>query len=241
MILAIDCGNTRIKWGMHATSGWIARGISTLKDVQTLKYEWERVGIPPSQIIISNVVGEDAEKRLNEVIVPLGCTPLWVKPEGNAFGVSCHYDVTQLGVDRWASLIASRQINKGNCLVIGAGTAVTVDLLTKEGDFLGGVIVPGLQLMKDALQLNTSGVQQLDGKVVSFPRCTADAVTSGTLKALMGTIIGMVEESEKKGWNIDLCIMSGGDAPLLAEYLNVPHVVIETLVLDGLVRIAKGE
>jgi type III pantothenate kinase len=241
VILAIDSGNTRIKWGMHDATGWLLRGMATLKDIATLKYELERAGILPSQIVIANVAGEEAEKLINEVIAPLGGSQLRIKPKENAYGVSCRYDVNQLGVDRWVSLIAARQIHRGNCLVIGAGTALTVDMLTSAGDFAGGVIVPGLRLMKDALQLQTSGVKQLDGEVVPFPVCTADAVTSGTLKAAMGAIIGMVEESEKNGWTIDLCIMSGGDAPLLASYLNVRHRVVENLVLDGLVHIAKGE
>jgi type III pantothenate kinase len=96
-------------------------------------------------------------------------------------------DPGQLGADRWAALIGARQIHRGTVLVVNSGTATTVDVLSSSGFFRGGVILPGIELMKEALAARTAGLPFTRGEFAEQPR-TADAVESGNLLAQVGVV-----------------------------------------------------
>jgi type III pantothenate kinase len=166
----------------------------------------------------------------------------WAKAEAQACGVSNHYDnPAQLGSDRWAALIAARAITTAPCLVASIGTALTVDMLAENGAFLGGLIVPGPQLMREALAHGTDAIQPPPGNFVTFPTNTADAVQTGMIYALLGTIEQAAAAFEEKQDVSVACILTGGAANLITPYLNRPHQLVDNLVLEGLLVLAKEE
>ena len=123
-------------------------------------------------------------------------------------------------------------------MVVSAGTTMTVDALTADGVFLGGMIVPGADLMRAALARGTAGLRPRGGKFAFFPARTADAIESGAINALAGAVERMLRFMEEAGQAQPLTLVSGGAAQLVAPQLNGTVEVVDNLVLEGLVRIA---
>jgi type III pantothenate kinase len=144
----------------------------------------------------------------------------------------------QLGSDRWAALVAARQRHGGACLVVNAGTAMTVDALSPCGAFLGGLIVPGIRLMAESLLRATAEIRIGHGTVQEFPVSTGDAVESGAVLASAACIertYGKLSERFAEG---PLCLLTGGAADLLLPHIRIPLLKADHLVLEGLIAIA---
>ena len=163
MILAIDAGNSRVKWGWYEVERLEAdgkTGWSSVASVSLIEFAassdhvnpFSATHENPARIIISNVAGEGAHQLLLNWTRIFDAEPLWLKGEPQACGVRNGYESPeQLGPDRWAALIAARALEPGRaCLVVNAGTATTVDALSAQGEFLGGLILPGVDLMRSA-------------------------------------------------------------------------------------------
>lgn len=239
MILVVDAGNSRIKWGLHDGDAWVAGGAVAAGDTAALGRAWR--DIPrPKKAMVSNVAGEETRHSLHRALAPLCGDVSWASAQAERGGVKNGYRRPgQLGSDRWAALIGARSLEKGPCLVVCAGTAVTADALDADGCFLGGIIVPGLRLMQRALAENTAALEVQEGRFAPFPDNTADALHSGALQALGGAVERMLRQLEVQVGRAPRCLASGGDAPLLLPLLP-PHTRhVENLVLEGLIRMAR--
>jgi type III pantothenate kinase len=243
VILAVDCGNTRVKWGfsrgqpavtVDSTGHWLGTGSLPLAELARLGSHWS--GQPEvSAVAVANVAGAGAHASLAAALRRFGPEPIWVTAQARQCGVTNGYTVpAQLGADRWAALIGARHLYAGTCLVVTAGTATTVDILDATGVFRGGVILPGAKLMQWALSQRTAGLPQASGSFADEPRSTADAIETGSVMAQVGAIERMFARLEKGA----LCLLSGGAADSFAARLNVPLRVVDNLVLEGLARIA---
>jgi len=238
MLLAIDAGNSFVKFGYHDGSAWQKQQRVGLNDFCLAPKHYLQV--LPEQIIIANVAGPQFQTALQSAFpnVPMQ----WIKATALACGVTNQYDVPeQLGADRWAMLIATRAMIQQACVVASIGTALTVDMLTAEGNYIGGVIAPGLQLMRIALEHGTHAVQPPLGHVTRLPTNTADAVETGLVYALLGTIEKTVLEFETHSRRQAAIILTGGGAHLIAPYLNRAVQVVDNLVLDGLLLLSREE
>ena len=150
-----------------------------------------------------------------------------------ACGVKNGYDTPQqLGADRWAALIGARALHAGPAVVVMAGTATTIDALDAQGLFRGGLILPGLALMRAALARNTADLPHAAGHYRAQPTNTDDAIVSGAIHATLGAI----ERIHATLGEDALCLLSGGAAQELAPQLDLPFRLIDNLVLEGLAR-----
>jgi type III pantothenate kinase len=238
-MLAIDAGNTRIKWGVHDGRGWAATGVIATSDSARIGDAWS--SLPRiDAAIASNVAGSGVARELAAACGARGVTLRIIAPQAEGLGVTNGYqDPAQLGADRWAALVAAHSAGGGHKLVVNAGTALTVDALTSEGRFLGGLIVPGPALMRRSLDHGTAGLRLTEGTFTDFPATTPDAITTGALQACTGAIGRMAEAMARHGSPPALVILSGGAAGEIARLLPMPHAIHENLVLDGLVLIAR--
>ena len=144
----------------------------------------------------------------------------------------------QLGADRWAALIGARALHPGQAVVVMAGTATTIDALDAAGQFRGGLILPGLSLMRAALARNTADLPHAAGHYRALPTNTDDAIVSGAIHATLGAIERMFSPlSDLAG---ACCLITGGAAPRLLPHLRVPVRHEENLILSGLVRYANS-
>lgn len=238
MILAVDAGNTRIKWGLHDGNSWLSKGVLASKDVDGLVEDWK--GLPaPDRIVASNVAGSQVAMQIEEACKGWPASVQWVVAVDKQCGVSNGYDTpSQLGSDRWAALIAARGIAPEGCVVVNAGTAMTVDALTAEGVFIGGLIVPGVTTMMRALAESAVAIGEIGGHYSDIPKNTPDAVYSGVLSAMVGAVWHMNALLAGEIKRAPTCLLSGGDAQLLLPLLSGKTRMVDNLVLDGLIRIA---
>ncbi|HUX63568.1 type III pantothenate kinase [Sulfuricella sp.] len=238
MILAVDAGNTRIKWGLHDGNSWQAKGWVATADVAGLGDAWKDLAAP-ERIVASNVAGPQVAMQIEEVCNGWPARMQWVVAVESQCGVSNGYEIpSQLGSDRWAALIAARTIAPEGCVVVNAGTAMTVDGLTADGVFLGGLIVPGLATMLRALAENTAAIGEAGGHYSDIPRNTPDAVYSGALSAMVGAVWHMNALLAGEIKRAPTCLLSGGDAQVLLPLLSGKTRMVDNLVLDGLLSIA---
>ncbi len=235
MILCIDSGNSRIKWGLNTDGAWRENGALVHADVAQLAFLPQRLPRPAS-VMLANVAGAPALAAIRQALAPWLTLIREVKSGTAAGGVTNLYDnPARLGVDRWCALIGARALASAPCVVVMAGTATTIDTLDGDGRFPGGLILPGLDLMRRSLARDTAELPLAAGKYSFHPRCTDDAITSGCIEAQVGAI----ERACARLGSGGLCVLSGGAAETLAEHLTAPHRLVANLVLEGLQRLAE--
>ncbi|MGH8664696.1 MAG: type III pantothenate kinase [Burkholderiales bacterium] len=240
MILTLDAGNTRIKWGLRHDGAWEGVGALPVAEAGTLA---EALGCShrPERILVANVAGAAVQAAIERASAQFGCLPEFIQACAQQCGVRSSYDdPAQLGADRWAALIAARRLFGGPCLAVNAGTALTVDALSDEGVFLGGIIAPGIELMRRALDAYTAGLRMQPGEVRFFPANTGDAIMSGAAHAAAGATERMASFMQANGQSPVRVVLGGGAAPVLRPLLaTLDTVEVDHLVLEGLAAIAE--
>lgn len=236
MKLLIDAGNTRIKWALVSGDEWLR--IGDLSTVQAEELSSRLAGIHNvGQIWVSNVAGETVARHIRGLRVGPHGEPGFIAACAVQCGVRNGYDEpAQLGSDRWAALVAAWHVIGGNCLVVNSGTATTMDALSDAGGFLGGLILPGVELMRRSLGDTAAGLDYLPGKYAAFPQNTADALFSGAVQASCGAI---VRQHALLGDADAPVVLGGGAAEILRPHLNLTLRVVDNLVLQGLLLIAQ--
>ncbi|MBV2235420.1 MAG: type III pantothenate kinase [Sterolibacterium sp.] len=243
--LCLDCGNTRLKWGTYdpARQCWLAQGALLLTEIGRLPAE---VRASPGYSTPLGVVGCIVANHEARAAIELGADALgaplrWNESQAAQCGVTNGYDEPgQLGADRWAALIGARHLQpQAPCLVVTAGTATTIDRLDADGCFQGGLILPGVDLMRTALAHHTARLPLAKGDFQTLPRNTRAAIASGCLQATSGAIERMFRPIADEPAAI--CLLSGGAAGHFVNLLDIPLRHVENLVLEGLARVAVAD
>ena len=245
--LAIDIGNTRLKWALYSApmpgAGLIDHGAVFLETIDDLaEAAWRKLPAPAS-MLGSIVAGEGIRRRAEAQLEIWDVEPRWVVSSAAAGGVTNGYDhPNRLGVDRWVALIGARNrlLERGTpkpALVVMVGTAVTVDALDASGRFLGGLILPGFGLMLRALEMGTAGLKAPTGEAVDFPTNTSDALMSGGSDSIAGAVERMHRKLQQRTGEAPALIMSGGAAVKLASITELHVEMVETLIFDGLLHL----
>jgi type III pantothenate kinase len=241
MILAIDAGNSRVKWGWHDGRDWTSIATVSLIEFAASSDHvnpFSTTHDDPERIVISNVAGDGAHQLLVNWTSIFDAEPIWLRAEAERCGVRNRYEKPELlGPDRWAALIAARALHNGASLVVNAGTATTVDMLAEDGSFLGGAILPGVELMRFVLHEHTGRLPIQEGVPRDAPRNTVDAIETGCRHAQAGAVERMYRVFRDIA-AAPLCIVAGGAGRGLVDQLSMPRRYVENLVLDGLARIA---
>ncbi|MFZ3087724.1 MAG: type III pantothenate kinase [Methylotenera sp.] len=279
MLLTIDAGNTRTKWAVFNHTGEITQQGACLNETlatadlspQSLNYE---------RVAISNVAGKQHAALLAKKLAPYNLPVHWVRASIEACDVFNAYAEPEiLGTDRWAALIAAWRMKHAPCVVVNAGTAVTIDALApridkyalapkidedaltpgidkialtnssdseQQGEFLGGMILPGLDLMQKSLGLATAQLPK-NGTLQSankrdiadiFAKNTTQAINAGALSAVAGAIMLMANALAQKCGQKPCVILSGGNALAiqnnLAGTVTNQVIIVDNLVLQGL-------
>lgn len=249
MILAIDAGNSRVKWGWLERDGSGGSRWASIATVSLIEFAAASDHVnpfsvthdDPERIIISNVAGEGAHQLLVNWTSIFDVEPIWLHAEAERCGVKNGYERADLlGADRWAALIAARVLHHGAALVVNAGTATTVDMLAADGTFLGGAILPGVELMRFVLHEHTGRLPMAEGAYREAPRNTLDAIETGCRHAQAGAVERMYRVFREVA-PAPLCIVAGGAGRALVDQLSMPRRYVENLVLDGLAHIALAE
>lgn len=232
-MLLLDIGNSRCKWALLENGDWLRHGVLENAALASLP---TAIGSLPThtRVMVSNVAGEQVAATLREHLAALQCEPEFIRAEAERCGVRNAYRAPQqLGSDRWVALIAARHRVSAACLVVNCGTATTVDALSAQGEFLGGLILPGLSLMLNSLHANTAQLAEQAGDLQDFPRDTAAAMLSGVVRATQGAIRHQLALLQQHAGGAR-CLVSGGAADKIMPGLSVPCEQEPYLVLRGL-------
>lgn len=242
MILLIDAGNTRVKWAVlgdqglgplyaETHAGWDATAFRT----RVLS----GVG-KGNRVLVANVGGERLAALIREAVFnSWGVAPEFIESTISAGGIRSAYgDPQKLGVDRWAAMIGAFALAAGPVCVVGVGTAMTVDGVDASGQHLGGLIVPGPDLMISSLMHNTSeiAVRSQEGRLGEgmFADNTLGAVHQGAVHALAALVEKSLATLTRQCGVAPALILTGGAAKRIEPHIAAPVQQVPDLVLRGL-------
>jgi type III pantothenate kinase len=248
-VLAIDVGNTRLKWALydrpHPDAALLAHGAEFLENIETLS-EGPWADLPaPDKMLGCIVAGDAVKRRVQEQMELWDFTPQWVVASTAEAGLINGYDhPTRLGADRWVAMVGARQRmlaqgQKRPLIVVMVGTAVTVEAIDENGRFLGGLILPGHGIMLRALESGTAGLHVPTGEVRPFPTNTSDALTSGGTYAIAGACERMVQHLREHTGLEPLCFMTGGAGWKMAPSMSIQFELVDNLIFDGLLSLSQ--
>ena len=246
--LAIDIGNTRLKWALHTApdrrAPLLAQGAEFLENIDRLAAgDWADLA-PPTRMLGCAVAGDAVKRRVEEQMELWDVSAQWVVASSAEAGLTNGYDYpSRLGSDRWVAMIGAwhHGLAQGGArplVVVMVGTAVTVDAIDMQGKFLGGLILPGHGIMLRALESGTAGLHVPTGNVCEFPTNTSDALTSGGTYAIAGAVERMICHVRQHCGVAPRCIMTGGAGWKMAPSMSVPFDLVDNLLFDGLLEMA---
>lgn len=264
-LLAIDVGNTRLKWALYEGdrpgASLLANGAEFLENIESLSEgAWARIPVAfaPQRMIGCIVAGDAVRQRVQEQITEVwDLQSQWVLSSAAEAGIINGYDhPLRLGADRWVAMIgawhrmlaAHAQAPKP-IVVVMVGTAVTVEAIGvqastvggPQGKFLGGFILPGHGIMLKALESGTAGLHVPTGDVKEFPTNTSDALTSGGTYAIAGAIRRMRHHVQNRCGQDPVLYMTGGAGWKMHPWLGLDDVeLVENLIFDGLLEVARA-
>lgn len=251
--LLIDAGNSRLKWGIYR-QGLYEPGtaLSYQKGPleQQLKEAWLElieVNQKPARIVLANVAGarvtdaleswrEDIQNSIAMTKDEMVKDESWltivnITALANAYGVKNAYsEPAKLGADRWAGLVAARHYIDGDVCIIDCGTALTVDVLAANGEHKGGVIMPGWEMMKKSLIMNTEGISQAiheESRELTplLGSNTGEAIEAGCYAACAGAIEHIIRQHQHETGAELQCVLTGGAAPRLLPLLGALDIL----------------
>lgn len=239
MILTIDAGNTKTKWALFDTHGNI-RHQDACFNAEIATAELLPNPFHCSQIVISNVAGAQHAEKLEKRLQPHQATITWIKASKQAANMTNQYSQPEtLGTDRWAALIAAWHLQQSSCVVVNAGTATTIDAVIHHavdgktyGEFVGGMILPGIDLMQQSLGTGTAQLPknithapaEVKGVISPFATTTANAIYSGAINATSGAIKQMMQTITQTYQHQPKVIISGGNAMAIKQSLHEEHL-----------------
>lgn len=245
MKLLLDIGNTRIKWAVQTD-----RGLDEQQAIAHAGLSIAQLGTQVfapcgqvTQVLVSNVAGPAMAEQVRQAardcwqlepqfVIATASTSADGRVLRNAYA-----EPAKLGSDRWLGMLAAHVLQADAALVVSVGTAMTLDALTADGRHLGGMIVPGPDLMMSSLMHNTSDIavraQQGEQGEAFFADNTLGCVYQGAIHAAVALIEAAHAKLSALASPARL-IMTGGAAPQLQQHLSVPAQWLPDLVLRGL-------
>ncbi len=244
----LDIGNSALKWAV-LRQGVLTQHGRCLYDLRELEAQldasWVSIDKPQAAFVVSvgsakvgKIVAEWIERHW-------GIPPHFVVSSAERMGIrNAYIEPERLGADRWVGMIAAYHKVRAPVCVVDCGTAITIDAISAKGEHLGGIIVPGLQMMRESLLKGTQGIhlrKRHSAQVSLLARDTEGGVDGGTLYAVVAVIDRVLADvSETLGRNVKHLI-TGGDAPQILPLLAHDFIHESDLVLQGLAKIAMEE
>lgn len=246
MLLVLDVGNTNTVLGVYREETLVARWRLTTERDRTV----DEYGILCRNLF--TFAGLDSTRitaiAISSVVPPLNFTlykmaldyfrvePLFVDPKSNA-GIGIDYDTPQdVGADRVVNAVAAYQKYGGPCVVVDFGTATTFDAIAANGDYLGGVIAPGINISSEALFQRASRLPRVEirhpERVVG--KSTVGSIQSGLYFGYIGLVDGILRRMVEELGPQKTIIATGGLAPLIGRGSALIDAVDNDLTLEGL-------
>ena len=249
-ILLLDVGNSRLKWGVLDDSGIRRTGHISQEKIrdQGLSVLTTKLPRRVDAVRASNVTGTSFATRLSGVIgMHCNADVHFARSEKRGWGVTNSYrQPRRLGVDRWVAMIGAWAEVQSSCLIVDAGTALTLDAINDDGVHLGGQIIPGAETMLNSLVAATSDIPQVSTSskpssddIKMFGRNTVAAVREGARNAVAGAIERATRILRAEGYDPTIILTGGGASRILGALEETP-VHRPHLVLNGLAHMLEN-
>ena len=249
-VLLLDVGNSRLKWGVLDDGEIHRTGHISQQKIREQGLYVLTTKLPRRVDVVraSNVAGTSFATRLSGVI-GLHCNAdvHFARNEKRGWGVSNSYRQPRwLGVDRWVAMIGAWAETQAACLIVDAGTAVTLDAIDDDGVHLGGQIIPGVETMLDALSSATSDIPPVKasskpaaGELTMFGQSTAAAAREGAQNAVAGAVERAIRTLRSNGYDPTIILTGGGASRILGALEKTP-LHRPNLVLHGLAHMLEN-
>ncbi len=232
-----------MKWALAGPNGWVQQGVVGNADIGTLILrDWQAMP-RPTRVVGVNASGEAQRVRLEGQLARWRASIEWIRPRAEGGGVVNDYaKPALLGADRWASLVAAHRRTRRRhpegapSVVVNAGTSITIDALSADGHFRGGLLLPGLRAMLDALAEAAPTARLSGGTWQDWPQTDADGAATGVIGAACGAIEHLRALDPAPG--AVRCYVAGGAAREIAPHLAAPVELVDNLVLEGVLALA---
>jgi type III pantothenate kinase len=246
MLFVLDVGNTNTVLGVYRDDKLVARWRLTTERDRTV----DEYGILCRNLFMLGKLDSSTIDAIaiSSVVPPLNFTlykmattyfhiePLFVEPGKNA-GIKIHYDTPQdVGADRVVNAVAAFHKYGGPCIVVDFGTATTFDAISIEGDYLGGIITPGISISAEALFMRAARLPRVEirhpGQIVGTS--TIASIQSGLYHGYIGLVDGILEKMIEELGPQKTVIATGGLAPLIGKGSKLIREIDDDLLLEGL-------
>ncbi len=242
MLLTADIGNTSITLGLFEDDALVEEyRLASDKDLSLEEYEVLLKTLfkdfKVDGCIISSVVEELTKKFKTAVDNVFKINSIILSTEINTGVKICLDNPEEAGADRIANAAGAYVLYNHPVIVVDFGTATTFDIVNEKGEFIGGIIAPGLNLQLKALNKFTSKLPRIEVALsnTAIGHNTTDAILSGVLRGSASMIDGLIEQCEKELGAKAVVVATGGYSGLIANYLKRPFDFINpTLTLEGL-------
>lgn len=247
MLLLIDIGNTRIKWARADAQG-IGEQSAVVHANWTEQDFVQQVldtGPKAERVVIANVGGQRMGDLVQAALLrSWQLQPQFMQSPAEGCGLRNAYpEPAKLGVDRWMAMLGGRALETGPICVVSVGTAMTIDAVDANNRHLGGVIVPGPDLMVSSLLKNTSEIAQraATGRTQEqlFADNTLGAIQQGAVQALAALVDRAVATMRDQLGQPPVLLLTGGASPRVRGAIRSPCRDIPDLVLRGLLVAAS--
>ena len=249
MQLLVDIGNSSVKWALQKGQGTPLAGFGSALHNGALPLDllavWDELshidavlaaGVGPQTV--KDAVIQVCESRFAR-------SPRWIQTQAQAHGIRVAYTAPErLGVDRFLALIAAHQLAQADAapaasLIVDAGTAATYDLLAADGQHLGGLILPGIRLMRTSLLAGTQiPLHEPAAADLAWAADTGEAVAAASIQAPAALTERLYRRLAEHTGTEPRLILTGGDADRLAAATRLPAEQVPDLVLRGLAAVA---
>ncbi len=249
MKLLLDIGNSRLKiatFDGHCASFVKAIAIEPLQRCQIQLTDVLSALSGPIEACVAVSVASDATNAAVAAMAK-GYPIHWIRPTASLAGIKNAYPKpSELGADRWVSMLGlKRHFSDAHPALVLAtfGTATTVDTLGPDDEFKGGLILPGVTMMHQALAKGTARLPDAPGLVSTFPTDTVSAIASGVAAAQVGAVMRQLSQVQALHKEPPILCVSGGALPVISAHLQhamgaAPIQVLPHVVFDGLATIA---
>jgi type III pantothenate kinase len=232
MIVDIDVGNSYAKWRIVSSSGEKISGAQTVESIlkqQRLNFDCQE---QICQVRLSSVSSNEVPTILQDQFKSeFDANLQQAAVSRSAGGVTCGYLApSTLGIDRWLAMVAAYSRYHQPVVVVDAGSAITIDVVSEDGLHLGGYILPGLDLARASLWHGTQKVkaEYRNTSDAGLGKSTTDAVNNGVIFSVITAINQLANSYD------GLVVLTGGSASALESLINLPMQLVPDLVLDGL-------
>ena len=248
-MMLLDVGKTTARWAFTRGSGFTGQGsfVHRGREFDALADQAWAGREAPDALAVANVAGRSVQDAITHwAREHWNLLPVFIRVAAGAAGVTNAYAIPeQLGVDRWAAMVAAWHEQKSAVLVIDCGSAITVDVVDAGGRHQGGLIAPGISMMRDSLSRDTANIDILFSNQARGVNLLSDgteaAIRNGTIymaSAMIDRVAADVMERFDEGMRV---VLTGGDAPVIQPLLGCRAIHDPDLVLKGIAILAEEQ